>query len=396
MIAYLVGGAIRDRLLGRAVTDRDWLLTNASSSQLKALGYRNAGQHFEVYLHPQTHEEYALPRQLLVGGETQREQVEGDLALRDLTINAIAESPQGELIDPYNGQQDIQDRVLRHLPAFADDPVRALRLARFTARYSYLGFTVAGETRQLVADMKTAGAFQQMVPERVVAEFSKALNDSYADVFFQSLRELGLLEVLLPELDRLFGVPQPEKYHPEVDTGIHALMVLQQACLLTGDVAVRIAALLHDVGKGTTPKEEWPRHIAHEERGARLLETLAARLRFPSEWKDLCVLSSRFHTRCHRCMDMKPASIMKLLEGVDAFRRGERFEQFLLVCEADARGRTGFEQKAYPQADVMRAALQAALRVDTAEIASNCSSGKHIAEQVRIARIAAIRQQRAA
>lgn len=366
--AYLVGGAVRDRLLGLPSSDRDWLVTGVTAEQLLARGFRKVGQDFSVFLHPESAEEYALPR----GDSTAKEervQVCDDLVQRDLTINAIALSPEGTYIDPLNGQQDLQARWLRHTPTFRRDPIRVLRLARFAARFADFGFRVAEETRQLVRQMVHAGELDQLVPERVWAEIARALQGSDPAIFIETLRDLGALRVILPELDRLFGIPQPPRHHPEIDTGVHTLMVLRQACRLSQEPETRLAALLHDLGKGTTPKAEWPNHHGHEQRGAKLVEQLCDRLRVPNRFRESSRLAAEYHTHCHRAFELKPATLLRTLQKLDALRRPERLEQFLIACKADARGRTGFEQQPYPQADYFRAAREAAAAVDTAALA---------------------------
>lgn len=371
MQAYLVGGAVRDQLLGLPVCDRDWLVTGATAAQLMAQGYRRVGQDFPVFLHPQTAEEYALPRGDGHPGSEQ-EQVSEDLIRRDLTINAIAQAPDGRYIDPLNGRQDLQARVLRHTPSFRSDPIRALRLARLSARLHPLGFQVAKATRRLVREMVRHGELEQLVPERVWSETLRALQAPEPGIFFETLRDLDVLRVILPELERLFGIPQPEKHHPEIDTGRHSLMVLDQACRLSREPETRLAALLHDLGKGTTPRTVWPSHHGHEQRGAKLVDQLCQRLRIPNRFRDLSRLVAEYHTHCHRALELKPATLLRTLQALDALRRPERLEQFLIACTADCRGRLGFEQQPYPQADYMRAARDAAAGVDTAALAGQC------------------------
>jgi len=381
---YLVGGAVRDRLLGRPVRERDWLVTDTTADELRAMGFQPVGRHFQVFLHPQTQEEYALPRGPAGSGVT------GDLQRRDLTINALALGPDGELVDPCDGQGDLQRRLLRHTPAFREDPLRVLRLARFAARYHDLGFTVALETRQLARDMVRQGELDTLVPERVFAEIRSALQEPYPVEFFRVLRDLGALAVILPELDRLFGIPQPARYHPEIDTGVHSLMVLQQACRLSPEPEVRFAALLHDVGKGLTPAAEWPRHIGHERRGAELVDTLAQRLRIPGDWQQLARAAAAQHLNCHRALHLRPVTLLKMLSSLDALRRPQRFGRFLLVCEADMRGRAGYEDKPYPQARFMQGARDAAAAVDSRQVVARCRSPKAIPRALRDARVEAI------
>lgn len=400
MEIYLVGGAVRDELLGRTVGERDWVVVGATPGQMLAAGFRPVGKDFPVFLHPQTHEEYALAR-------TERKTAPGyhgfavhaapevtleeDLARRDLTINAIARAADGRLIDPWGGLRDLDARVLRHVsPAFAEDPVRILRLARFAARYAGLGFTVAPETLALMRTMVAAGEVDALVPERVWAELARALGEPWPGRGIEVLRDAGALARLLPELDRLWGVPQPPRHHPEVDTGVHVLMALAQAVRLGADVPTRFATLLHDLGKGTTPAAEWPRHIGHEARSARLVREVCARLRAPAEHRDLAVLVAEFHTHCHRALELRPDTVLATLERLDALRRPARFAQFLLACEADARGRTGLEERPYPQAARFERARAAAAAVSAQALAAQGLSGTAIAAALKRARVAAI------
>ncbi len=400
MKIYQVGGAVRDALLGLVVKDRDWVVVGATPEQMQAQGFKPVGKDFPVFLHPQSGEEYALAR-------TERKtapgytgfafhaapdvSLEDDLIRRDLTINAMAQDADGHLIDPYGGQQDLQQRILRHVsPAFTEDPVRILRLARFYARFAPLGFRIADETLQLMRDMVAAGEVDALVPERVWAETQRALAEDAADGFFETLRACGALAKLMPELDALWGVPQPEQHHPEIDTGVHTMMVLQQACRLSPEPRVRFAALLHDLGKGATPKEEWPRHIAHEARGLPLIQALCDRLRAPNDFRELALLAGKYHTHCHRAAELRASTLLETLHGLDAFRRPERFEEFLLACIADSRGRTGHEDRDYPQADIFRQALAAALGIDAAAIAAQGLRGPEIANTLKQQRIAAI------
>jgi tRNA nucleotidyltransferase (CCA-adding enzyme) len=387
MKIYLVGGAVRDRLLGLQPIEQDWLVTDSSAEELQRLGYRRVGKDFPVFLHPDTHEQYALPRgQNLTGSAS----VEDDLARRDLTINAMALGPDGELLDPCGGQRDLENRILRHTPAFAEDPVRVLRLARFAARFNTLGFQIAPETVQLIKTMAAQGSLDELVPERVFAELSHALKGKNADRFFQTLRECDALARVLPELDCLFGIPQPERHHPEIDSGIHSLMVLQQASLLSGEGAVRFAALLHDVGKCTSPEADWPRHLDHERRGVPIIESLCQRMCIPNEWRDLALLACRHHITCHRALELRPATLLKLLLELDALRRPERFQDLLLVCEADIRGRGGFESQPYPQADYLRSVRRGIAEIDGSMLAQNLKPGQKIEDKIKRARLNAI------
>jgi tRNA nucleotidyltransferase (CCA-adding enzyme) len=397
METFLVGGSVRDGLLGLPVVDRDWVVVGATPQQMLDLGYRAVGRDFPVFLHPDTHEEYALARTERKSGPGYRGFVvqaspevtlEEDLARRDLTINAIARDASGALIDPHHGVRDIEARVLRHVSsAFTEDPVRILRLARFAARFA--DFSVAPETMALARSMVDAGEVDALVAERVWQELAKGLGEREPSRMFQVLRECGALARILPEVDRLFGVPQPALHHPEVDTGVHVMMALDLAAREQAPLPVRFALLVHDLGKGTTLPAEWPRHIAHEQRGVPLIDALCQRLRVPSECHDLARLVSRFHTDVHRALELRPATVLKVIEGNDALRRPERFLQVLLACEFDARGRLGLAGRAYPQRPLMEAALEAARSVDAGAIARS-SAREQIAEAVRQARLAAV------
>lgn len=386
MHVYLVGGAVRDAQLGIPHKERDWCVVGATPAELEALGYRRVGKDFPVFLHPQTKEEYALAR-------TERKTapgyhgfefhcspevtIEEDLERRDLTINAIAQDENGRLIDPWGGLDDIGKRLLRHVSdAFVEDPVRILRVARFAARFHHLGFTIADETMALMRRMVDDGEVDALVPDRVWKETELALTGSKARVFFEVLRECGALRVLYPEVDALFGVPQPKQWHPEIDTGVHVMMVLEQAEAISDALEVRFAALVHDLGKGTTPRSEWPSHIGHEVRGCTLIRAICERLPVPKACRDLGLLVSEFHTHVHRALELQPRTLLKVLESTDAFRRPERFENFLLTCEADARGRAGLEERDYPQAGFLRGAFAAAVAVDAAEIARDMKPQK--------------------
>jgi tRNA nucleotidyltransferase (CCA-adding enzyme) len=400
MQVYLVGGAVRDALLGLPVKERDWVVVGSTRDELLRLKYREVGRDFPVFLHPESQEEYALARlerkvspgyrgfAVEFGPEVTLEE---DLARRDLTINAIAQAEGGSLIDPYRGQNDLQARVLRHVsPAFIEDPVRILRVARFAARFASLGFHVAPETMALMRAMVERGEADALVAERVWQETEKALHEPGASVFFTVLRECGALKVIYPEIDALFGVPQPEKWHPEIDTGVHTLMVLDQAVRLSTDVRVRFAALVHDLGKAATPQAEWPGHKGHEERSVALIEALSERLRLPSEYRDLSVIVARYHGNVHRAFELRPKTILGILEKTDAFRRPERFAQALLACEADSRGRLGLENVPYPQREYLQAARDAAAAIKPTpqDIAEN--AGPKIAERLHERRLESI------
>ena len=374
MKIHLVGGAVRDALLGLSKSDRDWVVTGATPAQMQALGYRPVGKDFPVFLHPQSKEEYALARTERKSGHGYKGFVfnadpgvtlEEDLQRRDLTINAIARTEDGQIIDPWGGVRDLEERVLRHVsPAFAEDPLRVLRVARFAARFAPLGFRVAPETLTLMRQLSSSGELQHLVAERVWQEMEKALGEPAPAEFFRVLRECGALQVILPEVDALFGVPQPALHHPEIDTGVHVLMCLEQAARLSDDPVVRFATLVHDLGKGTTPPAYWPSHHGHEERGVALIAALSKRLRVPTRFAALGKLVSQYHTHCHRAEQLRADTLLTLLEALDAFRRPLQLGQFLLACEADARGRTGFEERPYPQADRVRAAFAAASAID--------------------------------
>ncbi len=390
MEVYLVGGAVRDLLLGLPVTERDWLVTGTTPEALRRLGYRQVGKDFPVFLHPQTHEQYALPRFARYDPASGPVSIEEDLRRRDLTINAMAQAADGRIIDPCGGQADLKQRLLRHTPAFTEDPLRVLRLARLAARLHPLGFHLAPETRQLVADLAVAGCLDDLVAERVWAELARALEEDAAQVFFEALHATRALLPILPELDRLFGVPQPARYHPEIDTGVHSLMVLEQACCLSPDPKVRFAALVHDLGKGTTPPELWPRHRGHERRSAELIEGLCRRLHAPNSWRDLAIQVALYHSRCHRALELRPATLLETLEALDAIRRPQRLEPFLLACEADIRGRAGLERQPYPQADYLRAAHKTVAKLDIKAIVQSGADGQTIGTRVTAERVRAL------
>ncbi len=397
MEIYLVGGAVRDKLLGLDPVERDWVVVGSTPEQMLDLGYRQIGKDFPVFLHPETHEEYALARTERKTGPgykgfavhaTPDVTLEQDLARRDLTINSMAEDMDGNLIDPFNGRDDLDAGLLKHVsPAFSEDPVRILRIARFAAQFSKWGFHVAHKTNDLMKEMVVSGEVDALVPERVWAETDKALTTDHPEVFIKVLRGCGALEKIFPELNALFGVPQTAKYHAEIDTGTHTIMVLQQACLLSKDKQIRFASLVHDLGKGTTPGDILPSHHGHEQRGIQLVRDLCSRLKVPNEYRDLAMLASRYHTHCHRAAELKPATILKTLEGLDAFRRPERFEKFLLVCTADARGRKGHEDDPYLQAEIFMNALRACQTVDSREFVDRGLEGAQVAAAIRNARI---------
>jgi tRNA nucleotidyltransferase (CCA-adding enzyme) len=405
MQIYLVGGAVRDELLNLPARERDWVVVGARPEDLLARGFKPVGKDFPVFLHPQTGEEYALARTERKTGPGYRGfetlfapdvTLEQDLERRDLTINAIAKDPDsGALIDPFGGQRDLDDRTLRHVsPAFVEDPVRVLRVARFAARFAQLGFRVAPETLNLMREIAARGELDALVSERVWQETQRALEMPTPARFFEVLRDANALPVIFPELHALFGVPQPERWHPEIDSGVHTLMVLEQAAKLSADPVVRFAALTHDLGKGTTPPSEWPRHIAHEQRGVALIEKLCDRLRVPNAYRELAVLVSRYHLDAHRATELRDTTLLELLERLDAFRRAARFEQWVLACEADARGRKGLENRDYSQADYLRRARKAAASVTLDATELDGLDGPKIAEKLRKARLAALASQR--
>jgi tRNA nucleotidyltransferase (CCA-adding enzyme) len=400
MEVYLVGGAVRDELLGLPVKERDWCVVGATPEDLKNLGYRPVGRDFPVFLHPDSAEEYALAR-------TERKTaagyhgfafhtapdvtIEQDLSRRDLTVNAIARDEDDRLIDPFNGRLDIEKKILRHVSdAFAEDPVRILRTARFAARFRSLGFRVAEETMQLMKSMVDSGEADALVPDRVWKETEAALGESQPQVYFEVLRSCGALKAVFPEVDALFGIPQPEEWHPEIDSGIHSLMVVQQAALLSQDVDVRFAGLVHDLGKATTRKSDLPKHPGHEARGVKLVKSLAKRLPIPNACRDLACLTAEFHTHCHRAFELRASTILKVLDRSDAFRRPERFEKLMLACEADARGRTGLENRDYPQATYFRDAFAAASGVDIRDLKDRNLAGADIGKALHERRLQAI------
>lgn len=402
MQTYMVGGAVRDALLGLPVNDHDWVVVGATPQEMIAAGYLPVGKDFPVFLHPQTREEYALAR-------TERKTARGyhgfafytepdvtleeDLARRDLTINAIARDDHGTLIDPYGGQADLQAKLLRHVTeAFREDPVRILRVARFAARYA--DFRIADETMALMREMVQAGEVDALVAERVWQEFARGLMEPQPSRMFEVLRACGALERLLPEVQRLWGVPQRAEYHPEVDTGVHLMMVLDMSARMLAPLAVRFACLTHDLGKGTTPADILPRHIGHEERSAALLKDVCERLRVPVECRELADVVAREHSAIHRSNGFDARALVRLLERCDAFRKPQRFEQIVLACECDARGRLGFEERPYPQRERLLQALAAARAVVTAAIAARAQqlqkSGPQVGELIHQARVEAV------
>ena len=398
MKIYAVGGAVRDELLGLPVADRDYVVVGATPEEMVAQRFRPVGKDFPVFLHPKTHEEYALARterktargykgfQVFAAPEVTLEE---DLARRDLTINAIAKDEAGQFIDPYGGTADLKAGILRHVsPAFVEDPVRVLRVARFAARF---GFSIAPETLALMREMAANGEVDALVPERVWQELSRGLMENTPSRMFLALRECGALARILPELDALFGVPQTEQYHPEIDTGVHVMMVVDYAAAQSYDLPVRFAALTHDLGKGTTPCTEWPRHIGHEERSFELVKAVCQRLRVPNECRELALVVARFHGVPLRAFELRPETLLKLLLETDALRQPWRFEAFLLACTADCCGRLGYQDAVFEPADFLRAALKIAQAVDAGAVAQQCADPAQIRDRVYEARLAAIR-----
>jgi len=400
MQTYIVGGAVRDELLGYPIKDKDYVVVGSTPEQMVAAGFRPVGKDFPVFLHPKTHAEYALAR-------TERKTAKGykgfvvhaspeitleqDLARRDLTVNAIAKNEVGELVDPFRGIDDIKSKTLRHVSdAFVEDPVRILRIARFSARLA--DFNIAPETLSLMQQMVDAGEVDALVAERVWQELAKGLMEKKPARMFEVLRSCGALKRIIPELDKLWGVPQPPQHHPEVDTGIHVMMVLDYAAQQAFSLPVRFAALMHDLGKGTTPKEMLPRHIGHEERGVHLVKEVCKRLRVPNDCKELAVMVAKFHGKLYQSLDMRPSTLLEFLIQLDAIRQPERFNGFLQACEADSRGRTGLENCPTPAADLMRKVLDAAFSIDAGAIASKQSDVEKIKIAIFEARVEAIKR----
>lgn len=400
MQTYIVGGAVRDELLGYPIKDKDYVVVGSTPEQMVAAGFRPVGKDFPVFLHPKTHDEYALAR-------TERKTAKGykgfvvhaspeitleqDLARRDLTVNAIAKNEVGEFVDPFHGIDDIKSKTLRHVSdAFVEDPVRILRIARFSARLA--DFNIAPETLSLMQQMVDAGEVDALVAERVWQELAKGLMEKKPARMFEVLRSCGALKRIIPELDNLWGVPQPPQHHPEVDTGVHVMMVLDYAAQQAFSLPVRFAALMHDLGKGTTPKEMLPRHIGHEERGVHLVKEVCKRLRVPNDCKELAVIVAKFHGKLYQSLDMRPSTLLEFLIQLDAIRQPERFNGFLQACEADSRGRTGLENCPTPAADLMRKVLDAAFTIDAGAIASKQSDVEKIKIAIFEARVEAIKR----
>ncbi|AWB53481.1 TPA: multifunctional CCA addition/repair protein [Pasteurella multocida] len=407
---YLVGGAVRDQLLNLVVKDRDWVVVGATPDELLSQGYQQVGKDFPVFLHPQTKEEYALARTELKAGSgytgficdfSPTISLEQDLSRRDLTINALAQDLDGKIYDFYGGLADLKQRLLRHVsPAFAEDPLRVLRVARFAARYHALGFTIASETRELMQQLSQSGELSNLTAERVWLETEKALLEPHPEVYFQTLQEVGALQVLFPELAALQGVPNPAKYHPEIDTFVHTMLVLQQAVLLTENTdsdksAVRFAAICHDLGKALTPKEILPHHYGHEKAGVMPTRRLCQRFKLPHAIQDFAELCCEYHSHIHKAFELRAETILKLFNRLDVWRRPERFKALLLVCIADTRGRTGFEQVDYPQREFLWRLYQSALQVNVQDIIQQGFQQQAIRDELNRRRIIAIKQTRA-
>lgn len=399
MKTYLVGGAVRDSLLGIPIKERDWVVVGTTAQKMLDLGFKSVGKEFPVFLHPKTKDEYALAR-------TEKKVARGyhgfefhadsnvtlaeDLKRRDLTINAIAQDDDGTIIDPFNGQKDLKNKILRHVSdAFAEDPVRILRIARFASRFA--DFSIAPETMKLMQNMVEAGEVNALVIERIWRELEQALSEKHPERSIEVLRECGALKIILPEIDNLFGVPNPAEWHPEIDSGIHTLMSLKIAVKLTNDVSIRFAVLVHDVGKAKTDKELLPEHHGHAKTGVALVKALCERLHVPSKFQDLAELVTKHHDAPYKIYEFSPNAILRLLEKLDAFRRPERFEKFLIACEADARGRAGFENRPFPEADHLRKIFAAIANIDTKEIVAKYSGGK-IAQAIHDVRLKLIKE----
>lgn len=405
---YLVGGAVRDQLLGLDVKDRDWLVVGATPELLLSQGYQQVGQEFPVFLHPQSKEEYALARTERKNGKgytgficdfSASVTLEQDLIRRDLTINAIAVDENGTYHDPYNGIGDLTQRVLRHIsPAFSEDPLRVLRVARFAARFNSFGFSIADETLCLMKKMVQSGELNHLTAERVWLETQKAFNTDHPDVYFSVLKEVGALAVLFPEVDALFGIPQPEKHHPEIDAGIHTLLVLQQAVKLASKSANKeallFAALCHDLGKALTPSDILPKHHGHEQRGIQPTQQLANRLKVPTEYKEFAKLCTEFHSHIHRIAELRPETVMKLFNRFDVWRKPERFFDFLLLCEADSKGRLGFEERDYPSTQIAQKYYQAASSVNVQQVIAEGFEKEQIRDELLRRRTLAIKRQK--
>jgi len=401
MEVYLVGGAVRDHLLGLEVVDHDYVVVGATPDAMKQQGFKEVGKDFPVFLHPETGEEYALARTERKSGRGYKGfevnfssdiTLEQDLQRRDLTINAIAQHEDGTLVDPYHGQTDLQHKVLRHIsPAFAEDPLRVLRVARFAARFHHLGFTIAPETLALMTELTNQGELEYLTAERVWVETHKALSTRSPQVFFEVLRECGALNILFPEIDQLWGIPNPEKWHPEIDTGVHTMMVLEQAARKTHDICVRFAAVVHDLGKGVTPKEQWPQHRGHEEAGVPLIKQLCRRIKAPKDYENLAIQVSRFHLHSHKMFELRPKTIHKVLKSIGAYKKESTLEQFIIACESDFNGRLGLEEKPYKQGDLLRQCYQSSKKVDAQPLIERGYEGAKLGEAIERERVRRIK-----
>ena len=404
MKIYLVGGAVRDQLLNIQYQDKDWVVVGTTPDELIAQGYKQVGADFPVFLHPKSQEEYALARTERKSGHGYQGfsvdfgkdvTLEEDLVRRDLTINAMAQDENGIIYDPFNGQADIQTKTLRHVSdAFSEDPLRVLRVARFAARFHHLGFSVAEETIALMKQISESGELKHLTPERVWVETQKSLHEKSPWIYFEILKQCNGLKDTFSELDELFGVPQPEKHHPEIDTGIHSLLSLEQACTLSDDGDVRFAALMHDLGKAKTNKEKWPQHIAHETLGLKPIKKMCDRLRVPNQYRELTLKSCEFHTHIHRAFELKASTLLKVFKQCDAIRKPERFEKLLLVCQADAQGRTGLENTPYPQAVYIQKMLTAWNSINNQDIVATGVTGPELGQAIEQARINAIQDKK--
>ena len=402
MNIYLVGGAVRDQLLNIPSKDKDWVVVGSTPDELIADGYKQVGADFPVFLHPQSQEEYALARTERKSGHGyqgfsvdfgKHVTLEDDLIRRDLTINAMAQDEHGKIIDPFHGQADIQHKILRHVSeAFSEDPLRVLRVARFAARFHHLGFTIAPETLELMQSISESGELKHLTPERVWVETQRALHEKSPWIYFETLKDCNGLQATFTELDKLFGVPQPPQHHPEIDTGLHSLLSLKQASLLSQDGDVRFAALMHDLGKALTKQEDWPRHIAHETLGLKPIQAMCDRLKIPNTYRELTLKACEFHTHIHRAFELKASTILKVFKQCDALRKPDRFAKLLLVCEADAKGRTGLENTPYPQVQYMQRMLESCNQINNQAIIASGVKGAEIGKAIDQARLDAITQ----
>jgi len=397
---YRVGGCVRDQLLDLKAKDIDYVVVGATVNDMKQVGLKQVGSNFPCFIDKKTNEEYALARTEIKSGTGYQGfncnfepnvTLKDDLHRRDLTINAIAQDCDGNLVDPYNGLKDIENKILRHTSeAFIEDPLRVLRIARFAARFSHLGFTIADETKALMQEISNSGELEHLTPERVWLETKKALSERHPSVYFETLRESKALSIIFPEINDLFGIPQTEKHHPEIDTGIHTMMSLEQAALLTNNIAIRFAALTHDLGKGITPHDMLPSHIGHEKSGVQIVISLCNRLKIPNKYRHLAVKVTQYHLHCHTAFQLRPKTIMALINNLDGLRNPETFENYIIVCEADAKGRKGFENNSYPQADYLRECLQCCQSINIKALVDQGLKGKNIGEAIQEKQVNAI------